>query len=177
MSGPQQPTNERRVDQLLDEAESRLVRGGRPSQVVVRRAVSDAYYALFHFLIDRCTTQMLGTASSASAARDAAARGFRHGTLKNACNAFRSGGTLPKSVASVEIDVPEPVRTFASTFVETQKARHNADYSWNASVSKSVAERRLAEARSAIEDFRALDRSDPGVKWFLAMATVRGGLP
>jgi hypothetical protein len=102
----------------------------RPRQVNLRRAVSSAYYALFHGLIDQTCRLVLGTRQSDAPFRHVLGRAFTHGTMKQACTAF-AGGTLKASVAKglpAGFAVPSEVRAVARTFIAMQEQRHAADY-------------------------------------------------
>jgi hypothetical protein len=56
----------------------------RPRQASLRRAISTAYYALFHLLIDDATSTLVSRAEL----RARFARAFDHGDMKNASRAF-----------------------------------------------------------------------------------------
>ncbi len=102
----------------------------KPKQINLRRAVSSAYYALFHFLVEEVCRSQLGTLNSDVAFRNVIARAFAHSTMKRACLSF-SGGTLPNKVASRlpgGFAISGPIRDIASAFVDAQQERHEADY-------------------------------------------------
>lgn len=56
----------------------------RPKQANLRRAVSAAYYALFHFLIEESTLLTVGTANAAKPRRQLVGRGFSHTAMRSA---------------------------------------------------------------------------------------------
>lgn len=60
----------------------------KPKQANLRRAVSSAYYGLFHYLVAKATQAAIGTAPDLLPFRQATARAFVHGTMKEACRAF-----------------------------------------------------------------------------------------
>ncbi|MCK4660415.1 MAG: hypothetical protein KAV82_12905 [Phycisphaerae bacterium] len=84
--------------QLLSQAR-RLARldPKRPRQGNLRRTVSSAYYALFHYPIDQATRVTLGTSNDRRPYRDFLARSFEHGSMSKACRSF-AGGTLPRTI-------------------------------------------------------------------------------
>jgi uncharacterized protein (UPF0332 family) len=90
----------------------------RPRQANLRRAVSTAYYALFH---------LLTTASVANwkkvRQRAALARVFEHRKMNDACTKTRSKQFPNPHHASVR-----HLRTVANTFIQLQQFRHTADY-------------------------------------------------
>lgn len=95
------------------------LRRGRPRQADLCRAVSTAYYALFHTLA-RCGADLLAGATPASRSQPAweqIYRALEHGHAKNQC----------QNLAVVDRFPPE-IREFADHFVLTQRQRHRADY-------------------------------------------------
>jgi hypothetical protein len=102
----------------------------RPRQANLRRAVSSAYYALFHFLTDQAYRMMLGTQLPEVPYRQVIARGFDHRTMRDACRSF-SGGNLPDTIVRSlpqGFIVPAALRDLARAFVDLQEERHTADY-------------------------------------------------
>lgn len=102
----------------------------RPRQANLRRAVSSAYYALFHYLIDQACRTVIDTHQVNLPYRQVIARSFEHGSMKQACKVF-GGGTLPQFVLRglpAGFSVPSRIRNAASTFVDLQELRHTADY-------------------------------------------------
>ena len=89
---------------------------GKPKQASLRRAVSTAYYALFHLLIDESVS-----ARAVERQRSVLARTFDHGKMKSVCESTlktaTGGGRTP----------PELV-TVAQNFIRLQDWRHAADY-------------------------------------------------
>jgi hypothetical protein len=91
-----------------------------PRQVDLRRAVSAAYYALFHLL----TTEAAQNWKRQSQ-RNRFARMFDHGRMRT-CSSKVSSRTLPTDPA--EILVAGDLKLVADSFVTLQQARHTADY-------------------------------------------------
>ena len=113
-------------DDLLDQAQQ-LARWDprRPKQVNLRRAVSSAYYALFHLLSS-------GTSALYAIEPDLAARINRtlnHGDMKKSSTMI-GNDKLPRAVQSPRgsYTTPADLKTVANTFVKLQEARHEADY-------------------------------------------------
>jgi len=107
-------------DDLLKQA-LQLVRDTPSTQLTLRRAVSAAYYAAFHFLIAEATSNW-----SNAPLRAALARAYDHGVMKTASNRilnlgdFPFTGEDPAAVASL--------RFVAQAFSQLQEDRHFADY-------------------------------------------------
>src|SRR5436309_12164217 len=101
----------------------------RPKQASLRRAVSAAYYALFHLLVDEATRMMFGGHHTRRGFRHALARGFSHQSMAAACKSS-GGGTLPAPIIATTgpVSVPQELRELAEAFVPLQDERHRADY-------------------------------------------------
>ena len=104
---------------LLEQAEHLVNRDGAdPKQASLRRAVSTAYYALFHLLIDEAVGNW-----SVARHRGRLARTFDHGSMRRVCDdhvkSFYSAGKPASQLLLKEV---------AETFSELQLKRHTADY-------------------------------------------------
>ena len=88
---------------------------GRPTQARLRRAVSTAYYAMFHCLAGCAANLIIGR--TRKPAWHQTYRALEHGKARNACE---DRGALAA--------FPPEVRNFADMFVALQKARQQADY-------------------------------------------------
>ncbi len=97
----------------------------RPRQASLRRAVSTAYYALFHLLISEAS----GLVVRDDLLKAALNRVFTHKEMARTAKAFGSG-TVPKrfQIHIPATNVPQDLRATAKAFVELQQARHDADY-------------------------------------------------
>jgi len=91
-----------------------------PKQVHLRRAISAAYYALFHLL----TTEAAQNWKHRSQ-RNRFARMFDHGRMKT-CSSKVSSRPLP--IEPAEISIATDLKLIADSFVSLQQARHTADY-------------------------------------------------
>lgn len=97
----------------------------RPRQASLRRALSTAYYALFHLLVSDASKLL----STKQKVRNLVGRAFAHGDMKAVSKWYASGG-LPVFLhsAAPAMPVPKELKDVAETFVEAQEARHHADY-------------------------------------------------
>jgi uncharacterized protein (UPF0332 family) len=143
-------------------AEDLLVLAGRlatpataePEQASLRRALSTAYYALFHLLVSEATQCWNGSSS----AQLGLERAFEHRTMKEASRAVLSGNW--KAWGSPTPSVPVDLRAVATTFVKMQDVRQQADYD-NAQFWESADVRNLvAEVQTAFENWNKI-RTDP----------------
>ena len=160
-------------DHLLDQADA-LCRPvvGRPRQADLRRAVSAAYYALFHRLVDAACEQIAGAAADRADARAVLARGFVHGEMRDASRSF-GGGNLPSFLAGRYggAAVPRDVARVAAAFGRLQADRHAADYDRARAFTQTAALGIVREARDAVRLAAELKNSDLGRLYLLALLT------
>ena len=119
----------------------------RPTQANLRRAVSTAYYAVFHLLTRTAADLLIG--KTHNSAWHLAYRALEHGNAKNACRNKRA----------MEIFPPE-IREFAETFVVLQGARHQADYSYEKNYDRQDTLAVIDTAEGAIAQFEGAGRED-----------------
>ena len=122
-------------DQLLEQADHLATRERRrPRQASLRRAVSSAYYSLFHFLIHCSTSALAGASSGKSGLRSVLARAYMHGVMLKAARCFGSGSLPPSLSAHLGSSGPSrELRHIAESFAALQEQRHRADYDLAAS--------------------------------------------
>ena len=109
----------------------------RPTQANLRRAVSTAYYAVFHSLARAAADLLIGR--QRTVAWHLAYRALEHGSARNAC--------LNKQAMQ---GFPHEIREFAETFVDLQKTRHQADYSYEAKYDRQDTLMAINRAENAI---------------------------
>ena len=92
---------------------------GQPRQSDLKRAVSTAYYALFHALCLICANGFIGTkpADRSNPAWRQTYRSVAHGLAKSRCTKSDTIRLFPSQI-----------RNFADEFVKMQRKRHEADY-------------------------------------------------
>ena len=133
--------------QGLMEVARALVESGHapPTQARLRRAVSTAYYAMFHCLAAAAADLFIGTVRSSAWHR--IYRALEHGRARGACQQ-----------GQVMREFPEEIRDFARAFVVLQKARQQADYAQDADAyRKSDVLGHTASAELAISRFEQAD--------------------
>jgi hypothetical protein len=133
----------------------------RPRQSVLRRAVSTAYYALFLELVHDAGRNLAPASPAALAA--IVSRQLQHKQMVDACKQWEKGAKSdsPWKAYLPAGTVPAALVDVAAAFVELQEARHEADYSLGARLSKAAANAAVQQARDAIRDWRALRVTDP----------------
>jgi uncharacterized protein (UPF0332 family) len=100
----------------------------RPRQASLRRAVSTAYYALFHLLIYEATLNWKQVEQ-----RPLLARFFEHGKMKNACEKQKGAcrdyfSSQPPPPAGPNHDCMTHLQKVSHSFFQAQQQRHSADY-------------------------------------------------
>jgi len=107
-------------DDLLAQA-LQLVHASPATQLALRRAVSAAYYAVFHYLIAEATSNW-----SNIPLRTALARAYDHGVMKTASNRILNPKDFPYT--GEDPAVVAKLRFVAQAFSQLQEDRHFADY-------------------------------------------------
>ena len=99
----------------------------RPRQAGLRRAISRAYYSIFHFLIREAVRQIGPNLSDENFNR--VYRWFDHGTMYRVARAFSEEVVrVPNSKDVLIAANSRAIRLIALTFAELQELRHSADY-------------------------------------------------
>ena len=145
----------------------------KPKQVNLRRAVSTAYYAAFHYLVHETCCVQIGSSYAQAAYRHTLGRAFTHAVMKQACSSFR-GGTLKDSVikglprdANGRYPIPQEIQNLAAAFVELQDKRHLADYDRTERFKRADVLTLIQLAKNEVAAFAALAMSDDK-RFFLA---------
>ena len=105
-----------------------------PSQIDLRRAVSDAYYAVFHELCLLVAEEFAGDGKSLKRAWLQTYRSLNHGTTKNRLLEIFSFSELEKDKKekreedNTDLNFPVEVAEVADIFASLQAQRHEADY-------------------------------------------------
>jgi hypothetical protein len=100
-----------------------------PSDAQLRRAVSTAYYALFHHILRAAALRFMGPGQEATAGYAILYRGFDHRRMKEICEGLQPSTMKGKYAYHLRrTAVSQNMRDFAGTFPELQDARHHADY-------------------------------------------------
>ena len=117
---------------------------GRPRQASLCRAVSTAYYAMFHCLAACCANTIVGGTGAGRSypAWLQAYRALEHGTARSR---FRNRSYIVK--------FPPEIRSFADKFLEMQEKRHKADYDPTVTFPKLDVLSDIAAVENAIGEF------------------------
>jgi uncharacterized protein (UPF0332 family) len=136
-----------------------------PKQVDLRRAVSAAYYGLFHLL----TTEAAQNWKHESQ-RNRFARLFDHGRMKT-CSSRVSSRPLPVDLA--EIPVATDLNLVADSFVKLQQARHTADYDSSRVWSRTQVWEMIELAEDAIAAWSNIRERDMAQEYLLDLMGTR----
>lgn len=137
----------------------------KPKQASLRRAVSSAYYALFHLLVDAAA----GLYTSDPIRKSKIGRTFSHGELMDVSERFAIG-QLPKSVPAIagsDGKEQEQLKGIAKTFVLLQIARHEADYDLTRTFARQEVLDLIERAETCFKEWEDAKRSEDA-RLFLA---------
>jgi uncharacterized protein (UPF0332 family) len=100
------------------------------TQANIRRAISAAYYAVFHLLVAEVAAQV--SPDSPTGLREGTHRVLNHTQMSNVATAFSRTGANKVKYTPKDFVLPDPISkelaSIAKGFEELQAARHTADY-------------------------------------------------
>ena len=145
----------------------------RPKQASLRRAISAAYYALFHLLASEAAGKL--APSQPAGLKDAMQRAFAHGEMKAVCKAFSgTPANLPRPANGLVVAPLQPeLQKVAKAFVELREARHSSDYDLTFSVTKIDAQTLIQTVDDAFASW-AVVRGSANANVFLAAMLLQG---
>ena len=156
------------ADDLLEQAQHLAQREPkRPKQASLRRAISTAYYALFHLLITETTMNWKRPTE-----RNALGRMFEHGAMKRASEKKRSKlnayfKTNPADGA--DVDLAKCLYEVADTFVQMQQDRHIADYDNARKWSRTETAAKISSVQSAFQNWNQIRLSSPAQDYLVSL--------
>ena len=149
-------------DHLFEQAD-RLIAppgGGAPRQVDLRRAISNAYYGLFHAVVTEAADDFVGSTHRQTTRYALVYRSVDHKSLRRLCEDVvkkdlprrystygPTGGFGPDLIA------------FSTALVDLQEKRHLADYDPLLRVRRSDAIFAVATGRTGLGRFRSANRA------------------
>jgi uncharacterized protein (UPF0332 family) len=148
----------------------------RPKEANVRRAISTAYYALFHFLIDESTRILIGTSRKEKPLRHLLSRCFQHSGMKNACKQIFNLAINPTSpapayasFAPLLLKHSKDLQVIAKTFTDRQGHRHLADYDLGTNHSRADALISVREVEEAMRAWNRIKKADQRLVQLMAV--------
>ncbi len=139
-------------DHLLELA-GQIVRigTGHPRQVTINRAVSTAYYALFHALAGECVVRLVGSPRPARYWQIVTPihRSLDHGAARKVFERLTRDGASSSAL-----------KLIGKSFLDLQSARNAADYDPGVRYSRPEALDFIAQARRAFDALRSMPKED-----------------
>lgn len=135
-----------------------------PSQANLRRAVSTAYYALFHLLISEATLNWGRVELRAELGRV-----FDHGKMKNAAVQKRSALESLKKSCQLSANLYR----VADTFINLQQMRNRADYDTGKVWDQTDALKSITEVEAAFESWKAIRDESEAQAFLVSMLGTR----
>lgn len=139
----------------------------RPKQASLRRAVSAAYYSLFHLLTEEAA-QLLLKDRDVKPLQQLLQRTFSHGVMKTAAKAFAGGNLAPTIAQHFPGPISAGLSTVATTFIDLQDARHRADYDLSYRFTRQEVLDLIQAVDDAVQCWEQI-RKQPDAKTFLVM--------
>jgi len=137
----------------------------RPKQANLRRAVSAAYYALFHLLTSECAHQLVPVNPAGLSAQ--VRRAFDHATMRQVCRVIVDvNSTL---CTSFHLKASTDLREVADAFSSLQDARHSADYDLSSNWERKDVILKLQDAEAAFTAWRRVRGSDEASVFLIAL--------
>lgn len=151
---------------LLDQAD-RLIRApvaGPPRDVDLRRAISSAYYALFHAVMTGIADTLVGRTHQNTPRYALAYRGVDHRALKILCIDIQKSPPPIKYRSYVSADrFGSDLKDFASAMVDLQIARHMADYDPRSRYRMIDATFNIDLARTRLAHWKRIDTDEKAI--------------
>lgn len=129
----------------------------RPRQASLRRAISAAYYALFHLLGAEAAS--MAAPSSPYNLRAQVQRALTHKEMRTACAGISSGNPTPAFVQLAGRPSQNLTRV-ATAFVELQEERHKADYDVLAKFARTDVKLLVQQCHGAFAAWETIRGSD-----------------
>ncbi len=139
----------------------------RPKQANLRRAVSVAYYALFHLLCDEAASVLVRGLRDKSDLKARTARTLDHGTMARVCRVF-AAGALPSGLVFLQ-PIDADLRFVADRFVRAQEERHNADYDLNIVFDRTDTLNFIDQVEDAFDAYNRVRQSDAATYFLFAL--------
>lgn len=144
-------------DRLIEQARQLIaVDPRRPRQAKPPCAVSSAYYAVFHEIIDQAVTGFMGGAAADDELGHRVRRAFDHKKILHASKWFaaRRDVDMPESLRFLFEAIPADLRRFCEALADLQEERHRADYDLWRDFARPEAQRLVDAAEGAMEAIR-----------------------
>ena len=149
-------------EHLLDQAEKLLKKTGAGAirQTDLRRAISNAYYAVFHTALIAAADDFAGATKRQSPRYALVYRSIGHNDLKKLCDILANSNPPKKYSLYMPADgFGDDIVAFATALSGLQEQRHVADYDPLAKIRLSDAALAVATSKSAIGRLKNSNRN------------------
>lgn len=141
----------------------------------MRRAVSTAYYALFHHVGEESAKLLIGATNQDRARRDLARRTVAHTKLKDVCREFLKANPKPIlqpfwGPAAIAGDAD--IAAICNAVIDLQELRHTADYDLQSPIRKSDALDACDTVERAMNAWANFRQNKPEAASLFAMAVL-----
>ncbi len=143
----------------------------RPKQASLRRAISVAYYALFHLLSDEASKVLVHGLRDSGDLQARTARTLDHGAMSRACRAFSANALPPALRFLLPLDADS--RLVAERFAEAQEKRHLADYNLQVSFNRTDTLNFIEQVEEAFDAYSRIQTSDAATYFLFAFFFYR----
>lgn len=159
-------------DTLLAQSKALASSGaGRPVENDLRRAVSSAYYAVFHETTLCCARHILGACELRTSPCHELRRLYNHRTIKEVCVEITTGKSR---IVRVEFRPllcgSSDVMDFSDGFPDLMMARHNADYDHAFAFKKEAVQLQIAHAENLLGILRRISGTQAGKCLFYSIS-------
>ncbi len=169
---------------LAKNSPSKKVRGrGRPAEAHIRRAISDTYYALFHFVLLEIGEKIVGSGSNLRLRRQIFIRNIAHFQIKEAANKLRKTFKSPDddnlmkfldaNFTEKSLTLPSFVLDLMFAIIDAQKKRHDADYNLSQKLTLKDARVLLKQVKISIDAWK--NANDKNLKHAICLFFLLGG--
>jgi len=142
----------------------------RPRQASLRRAVSTAYYALFHLLGTEVAKNWKRVAERATLARM-----LDHGPMARVCTTKRDELNkyfTTRPPASPQLTVLRHIHTITNAFEQMHQQRQIADYDTSSKWGRTDVLEKIESVQAAFDSWRAI-RDEPEAQKFLVTLLLK----
>jgi hypothetical protein len=159
------------ADDLLELAQQLANLEPNPRQACLGRAVSTAYYALFHLLISEATSNW-----ARPELRSQLGRVFGHGRMKSASEEKRSeldAHFKKNPIPGPELAIFKHLHAVAHTFIQVQQKREVADYDTGKDWDRTDVEKQIIAVAAAFDSWKAIRESPAAQEYLVSLLGKR----
>lgn len=150
----------------------------RPRQASLRRAVSTAYYALFHLLVTAGANAI--APNKPAELRNRVRRAFTHEGMKEASAGFQHGNieNLPNGIKSLIASPIQPeLSIVANAFIQLQQDRNTADYDFSRTLTRAEVLSKIDLVDRAFDAWAKVKQTDNANVFLTALLLHRNWRP